>query len=204
MTFRNALAALAAFRLRHRRTRRVRAGQGSPTGRCFRRARSSSSPTSRPRPPMRRRSPSSRASTVRPRGRRPATCRRRRCSRPAAGTTSCCSRCGATRPRAISNAKSAETIAFRKTLQPMLYSPYDERPHAGLMVAGGQTAKGAMYVVTHVDIIPTEQFPPCKRQVSDTGPCRHRPGPATRHRQPQASRHAALRRPHAGEPTVTT
>jgi hypothetical protein len=28
-----------------------------------------------------------------------------------------------------------------------------------------------VYVVTHVDIIPTEQFPPCKRQVSDSGPC---------------------------------
>jgi hypothetical protein len=28
-----------------------------------------------------------------------------------------------------------------------------------------------VYVVTHVDIIPTEQFPPCKRQVSESGPC---------------------------------
>ena len=25
--------------------------------------------------------------------------------------------------------------------------------------------------MTHVDIIPTEQIPPCKRQVSETGPC---------------------------------
>lgn len=70
------------------------------------------------------------------------------------------------------NAKSEETIAFRKALHPILHSPYDERPHAGLAVAGGEPAgRGAVYVVTHVDIIPTEQFPPCKRQVSETGPC---------------------------------
>lgn len=73
------------------------------------------------------------------------------------------------------HAKADHTIAFRKDLQPLLYSPYDERPHVGLVAAdpaklgegGGETA----YVVTHVDIIPPEQFPPCKRQVSETGPC---------------------------------
>ena len=70
------------------------------------------------------------------------------------------------------HAKSADTVAFRKTLQPLLHSPYDERPHAGLAAAGGgQGGRGAVYVVTHVDIIPTEQFPPCKRQVSESGPC---------------------------------
>ncbi len=70
------------------------------------------------------------------------------------------------------HAKSAGTVAFRKALHPMLHSPYDERPHAGLAAAGGgQGGKGAVYVVTHVDIIPPEQFPPCKRQVSESGPC---------------------------------
>jgi quinol monooxygenase YgiN len=70
------------------------------------------------------------------------------------------------------HAKSAGTVAFRKALQPLLHSPYDERPHAGFVAAGGgQGGRGAAYVVTHVDIIPTEQIPPCKRQVSETGPC---------------------------------
>jgi quinol monooxygenase YgiN len=70
------------------------------------------------------------------------------------------------------HAKSAGTAAFRKALQPLLHSPYDERPHAPLAAAGGgQGERGSVYVVTHVDIIPTEQFPPCKRQVSESGPC---------------------------------
>lgn len=70
------------------------------------------------------------------------------------------------------HAKSADTIAFRKALQPLLHSPYDERPHAPLAAAGGgQGERGSVYVVTHVDIIPTEQFPPCKRQVNESGPC---------------------------------
>ena len=73
------------------------------------------------------------------------------------------------------HAKAARTMAFRKALQPLLYSPYDERPHVGLVAADpSKVAKGGrgnVYVVTHVDIIPPEQFPPCKRQVSETGPC---------------------------------
>lgn len=73
------------------------------------------------------------------------------------------------------HAKSDGTIAFRKALQPLLYSPYDERPHVGLVAADpAKVAKGTgdtVYVVTHVDIIPPEQFPPCKRQVSESGPC---------------------------------
>jgi quinol monooxygenase YgiN len=70
------------------------------------------------------------------------------------------------------HARSDRTVAFRKALQPLLYSPYDERPHAGLAPEPGKAVNpGAVYVVTHVDIIPTEQFPPCKRQVSESGPC---------------------------------
>lgn len=73
------------------------------------------------------------------------------------------------------HAQAAQTIAFRKALQPYLYSPYDERAHAGLVAADpAKLAKGTggtIYVVTHVDIIPPEQFAPCKRQVSEKGPC---------------------------------
>ena len=76
------------------------------------------------------------------------------------------------------HAKAAHTAAFRKALQPLLYNPYDERPHAGLVHGDPmKVAKGAgatLYVVTHVDIIPPEQFPPCKRQVNEKGPCGNR------------------------------
>lgn len=73
------------------------------------------------------------------------------------------------------HAKAAHTLAFRKALQPLRYSPFDERAHVGL-VAGDpkkepKPGKHAVYVLTHVDIIPPEQFPPCKRQVNETGPC---------------------------------
>ena len=73
------------------------------------------------------------------------------------------------------HARAAHTLAFRKALQPLLYSPFDERAHVGL-VAGDpakepKPGKGAVYVLTHVDIIPPEQFAPCKRQVKETGPC---------------------------------
>ena len=73
------------------------------------------------------------------------------------------------------HAKAERTVAFRKALQPLLYSPYDERPHVGLVAADPATiakgGSGTVYAVTHIDIIPPEQFPPCKRQVSETGPC---------------------------------
>lgn len=73
------------------------------------------------------------------------------------------------------HAKTGRTSAFREALQPLLYSPYDERPHVGLVAADpakiAKKGSGDVFVVTHVDIIPTEQFAPCKRQVSETGPC---------------------------------
>jgi len=73
------------------------------------------------------------------------------------------------------HAKAEHTVKFRQDLQPDLYSPYDERPHVGLVAAAPDTiAEGdasAIYVVTHVDIIPTEQFAPCTRQVNEAGPC---------------------------------
>lgn len=73
------------------------------------------------------------------------------------------------------HAGSDHTIAFRNALEPMLYSPYDERPHVGLVAADSADvpAGGAdtVYVITHADIIPPEQFAPCERQVDPAGPC---------------------------------
>lgn len=81
----------------------------------------------------------------------------------------------ADRPARDAHAASERTVAFRKELQPLLYSPYDERLHAPLAAADpakiARGEKGTVYVVTHVDIIPPEQFPPCERQVDKSGPC---------------------------------
>lgn len=73
------------------------------------------------------------------------------------------------------HAKATHTLAFRKAIQPLLYSPFDERAHVGLVAAdpskGAKPGRRAIYVFTHVDIIPTEQIPPCGRQVDKAGPC---------------------------------
>jgi quinol monooxygenase YgiN len=73
------------------------------------------------------------------------------------------------------HAKADHTLAFRRALQPLLYSPFDERAHVGLVAEDpekeSKPGENAVYVFTHVDIIPTEQIPPCKRQVSESGPC---------------------------------
>ena len=57
------------------------------------------------------------------------------------------------------HAAAAHTKDFRAKLQPLLRAPYDERPHTALsvgsMAAGpADGAKGAIYAVTHVDVIP--------------------------------------------------
>ena len=74
-----------------------------------------------------------------------------------------------------SHAAAAHTLAFRKALQPLLYAPYDERPHVGLTaVDPEQTPEGGestIYVLTHADIIPPEQFAPCNRRPDPGGPC---------------------------------
>ena len=58
------------------------------------------------------------------------------------------------------HASAAHTAQFREKLASLLRSPYDERPHTGLSLgpppAAGRNAS-AVYVVTHVDIIPTEK-----------------------------------------------
>lgn len=73
------------------------------------------------------------------------------------------------------HAASEATLAYRNALEPMLYAPYDERPHVGLVAADmAKLPEGnanTIYVVTHADIIPPEQFSPCDRQINPAGPC---------------------------------
>src|SRR5258707_15061673 len=55
------------------------------------------------------------------------------------------------------HAAATHTKQFREKLQPLLRSPYDERPHTGLAVGALQmsgASRDAIYVVTHVDFIP--------------------------------------------------
>lgn len=54
---------------------------------------------------------------------------------------------------------AAHTQLFREKLKPLLRAPYDERPHTALSVGSPATAsagaaKGVIYAVTHVDIVP--------------------------------------------------
>jgi quinol monooxygenase YgiN len=57
------------------------------------------------------------------------------------------------------HAGAAHTLAFRERLQSLLRSPYDERPHSALAALSPKPAagKGAIYVLTHVDIVPTSK-----------------------------------------------
>ncbi len=55
---------------------------------------------------------------------------------------------------------SEQTKRLRAQLDPLLRSPYDERPHGGLAVApapAGGAPRGAVYAVTHVDVVPTQK-----------------------------------------------
>jgi quinol monooxygenase YgiN len=56
------------------------------------------------------------------------------------------------------HAQAAPTRQFREALQRHLSAAYDERPHIPLSVgppAASAVSKDAIYVVTHVDIVPT-------------------------------------------------
>ena len=55
------------------------------------------------------------------------------------------------------HAAAAATKDFRDKLQSHLRSPYDERPHFNFVASApdAKAVKSAIYVVTHVDIIPT-------------------------------------------------
>lgn len=52
------------------------------------------------------------------------------------------------------NAAAAHTQAFRSALEPLLYSPYDERPSYGIMGTSPTGSDGQIYAITHVDFIP--------------------------------------------------
>jgi quinol monooxygenase YgiN len=54
--------------------------------------------------------------------------------------------------------KSASTAAFRDKLKSIQNAPYDERVHSGMAVADSPaSAKGAVYVVSHVDVPPPKK-----------------------------------------------
>ena len=60
------------------------------------------------------------------------------------------------KPARDAHVNAASTIQFRDKLKMIANAPYDERINSGLYVgpAQGQSAKGAVHVVTHVDVIP--------------------------------------------------
>ncbi len=53
------------------------------------------------------------------------------------------------------HAAAASTRTFRAILEPLLYSPYDERRHTQVEVAHSGSADEAIFGLTHVDVIPT-------------------------------------------------
>jgi quinol monooxygenase YgiN len=58
------------------------------------------------------------------------------------------------------HAAVSHTKELREKLEPLLRSPYDERPHTALAAGSVQAAsagKSAVYAVTHVDIVPTSK-----------------------------------------------
>jgi quinol monooxygenase YgiN len=58
---------------------------------------------------------------------------------------------------AEAHGSSAAMSAFREKLQPQLASPFDVRPSSALSVAApkGQAGADAIFVLTHVDVVPT-------------------------------------------------
>ena len=55
------------------------------------------------------------------------------------------------------NAASAASREFRAALAPLLIAPYDERPHFALSTGPKVATPAAVYVVTHVDIVPPKR-----------------------------------------------
>ncbi len=55
------------------------------------------------------------------------------------------------------HAASEPARTFRSSLQPLLVAPYDERPHSAMAATAPDRASytGALFVLTHVDVIPT-------------------------------------------------
>jgi quinol monooxygenase YgiN len=55
------------------------------------------------------------------------------------------------------NTASAASREFRAALAPLLIAPYDERPHFALSTGTGAATPAAIYVVTHVDMVPPKR-----------------------------------------------
>src|SRR5690349_5000693 len=55
------------------------------------------------------------------------------------------------------NAASAAGQEFRAALAPLLVAPVDERPHAPLSVGQKAATPAGLFVVTHVDVVPTKR-----------------------------------------------
>jgi quinol monooxygenase YgiN len=60
------------------------------------------------------------------------------------------------KPARDAHVAAASTVQFRDKLKAVANAPYDERINNGLYVgpAQGQSAKDAIYVLTHVDVVP--------------------------------------------------
>ena len=87
--------------------------------------------------------------------------------------------------------KAASTTQFRDKLKAIQNAPYDERVHNALSagpLAGGRFGGGAVYAVTHIDVIPP-------RKDDGTALVKQHA-----RRQPQGRRQPALRDPGAGQP----
>jgi quinol monooxygenase YgiN len=89
-------------------------------------------------------------------------------------------------------AGSAPARQFRETLQRLLSAGYDERPHIPLSVgplAAPASGKDALYVVTHVDIVPTfkDKGVAAVKDLAETS--RREAGSARYEALTQASRH---------------
>ena len=54
-------------------------------------------------------------------------------------------------------AAAAASREFRAALAPLLIAPYDERPHFALATAARAATPAALYVITHVDVVPPKR-----------------------------------------------
>jgi quinol monooxygenase YgiN len=92
-------------------------------------------------------------------------------------------------------AGSDATKQFRDKLQPLLSAPVDERPHGGLDVPSSEAVgsvprqdKGAVYIVTHVDLIPPKKDDGIAALKEVIAPSRAEPGNLRYELLQQASR----------------
>lgn len=72
------------------------------------------------------------------------------------------------------HAVATQTLLFRNKLQTMLIAPMDIRRHAVLTTAPGEVSsedQSLVYVVTHMDVAPPQQFSPCSVAPNPDGPC---------------------------------